>query len=89
MAANIDEIEGRLVAMERVLDGVLARLGVPPQMVHELHTHAGSLRYAGIGSTNKIVSWLTGAESFFEDMAMCGRYAIRTEPSDLRQMFET
>lgn len=84
-----EQLEGRIAALERIIDGVLERMGVPAPLLRKWHLASTASRYAAIGSANSIVNWLTARESIFEDLAMCGRYAIVEAPSDLRHRFGT
>lgn len=79
--------DSRLKAVERVLDGILARMGVPNELITEFHHAAGTSPTAAIGAANRVNDYLTQRD-LGEDQ-MCGRFAITLPAEAMRDLFRT
>lgn len=78
----------RLRAMEIIMDGVLARMGVPPSLIARWHHLAPGSDMSAIGVANEVNHYLTGHDTGQED-DMCGRFAITLPVDAMRALFRT
>ncbi len=87
---KVERLFWQAAAAERLLDGVLRRMGVDQAAITHVHQAQSMDLVHGIGAANLVHEWLTGESlwSQYED-SMCGRYAITAAPSDLRALFGT
>lgn len=90
LARDVERLLWRATVAERMLAGVLRRLGVDQRQINRVHAAQDLDLAHAAGEANVVHEWLTGESIWGEyEEAMCGRYAIIDAPSDLRARFGT